>query len=176
MKNSLRGRLAAAGAAAALLLMTNTAVALPAAAGGHGAPNIPPCPDPPIVDRGNGPALPNSDNPCPNPPSTIMCHLVPDDGPELDRGAVGTSAVVECSDEVSSISIIVDLYRRTSSGFTRIARDHKTVYNMDVAGVTASTACEPGTHTYFGTAQATVNKPPSQTFPKQTTRDRTYTC
>jgi hypothetical protein len=192
MKNSLRWRLAAAGAAAALLLTTNTAVALPAAVGSHGAapaagaatlatpaaePNIPPCPSPPIVGRGNGPALPNSDVPCQDPPTTPnICDLHTDKDVILDDDEVGLSAIVVCDENVKSISIVVDIYRRTTLGSTLIARERVTVRDDHFAYVTASTTCKPGTHTYYGTAQATVDEPPPMALPKVTTPNRTYTC
>jgi hypothetical protein len=191
MTKNLRRRLAtlaAATAAAALLLTTNTAVALPAATGTHGAqlagaatlagptaePNIPPCPDPPIVGRGTGPALPNSDNPCAPPPGPVCTAGF--EGPQDALGEIQFAGAVACTARVQRITVTASIYRRTSSGPRLFKSESKTVFNNTEAVVSAARDCVRGTHDYYGTVEATVDKPPVQTLPKVTSPEQTFTC
>jgi hypothetical protein len=191
MRNHLRRRLAAlaAATAAVALLSGNVAAALPVAIGGQdaqpaaqaaaGAPlrveplGIAPAPGPDACPRltGAAPGTPNSCGPAPTtaPPPQTTCHLHIN-SPYAYVGSVRALGSVNCSDTVTSISLIVTLYKQRHGDpftFDEVARIHRTRYGVSRVPLTVVKAgCEETR--YFAVAQATVNKPPSQDLGRRT--------
>jgi hypothetical protein len=203
MRNDLRPRLAAlaVAAVAVALLSGNVAGAQPAAgsqaappaaqavaAAPYSAEAIGTTPGPDRCPRLHGtsqstPNIPNScgppgtTSPPPPPPAEATCQLHINN-PYAQVGTVRALGSVNCSDTVTSISLIVTLYKqRTGDSFTfdEVARIHRTRYGVDrVALTVVKSGCE--NTRYYAVAQATVNKPPSRDLGRRTSAIRPISC